>query len=68
MSQVKSVLILHDSSRGPKDAVPSSEHELGELISALEALGARVKLRECDQRYDEILDEVERADTSLFWS
>lgn len=65
MSRAKTVSILHDNN-GPKD-IPS-ERELSELIKALERLGARAKLRQCDQRYDEILDEIEHTDTLFFWS
>lgn len=65
MSRAKHILILHNNN-GPKD-IPS-ERGLGELIRALEGLGARVKLRQCDRRYDEILDEIEHTDTLFFWS
>jgi hypothetical protein len=66
MSQAKNVLIIFDDNNSLKDT--PSANELGELIKALEGLGARVRLREFDKRYDEILDEIEHADTLFFWN
>ncbi len=66
MSQTKNVLIILQDNDGLKDTPSASG--LGDLINALEGLGAKVRLREFDKRYDEILDEIEHADTLFFWS
>jgi len=60
MNRSKNILILH-----PNDDIPASR--LGALIDALGKLGANVKVCKCDNRYDEILNEIEKVDTLFFW-
>lgn len=61
MRRSKRILILHKCNGY---IVPS----LGELISALRALGAEVNVRRSDGHFDEILDDIEQADSLLFWN
>ncbi len=61
MRRSKRIFILHKGNGSP---LPS----LDELISALRALGAEVNVRQSNGHFDEILDDIEQADSLLFWN
>jgi hypothetical protein len=59
----KKILILYVEAENK--AAPGAR--LADLADSLIGLGAQVTLRECNQRYDEILDAVALADSVIFW-
>ncbi len=60
MSPAKSVLIIHP-------AGDEAERPARELRDALRALGAEVTVHAMTDRYNEVLDAIERTDAVVVW-